>query len=104
MWSFLQVGSVAAFAFMAAAYGVVPVAGAEKVEEGQAQAALVAKAAPMEPAVVAAPTVPRSLSPEPTENSWEFTAPGGVPGFGPLSAADAEQLLHVMRSGFTSAR
>jgi hypothetical protein len=28
-----------------------------------------------------------------SENAWDFTAPHGVPGFGPLSAADAEHLL-----------
>lgn len=28
-----------------------------------------------------------------SENSWDFTAPGGVPGFGPLSAEDASRLM-----------
>src|SRR5262249_54501811 len=28
-----------------------------------------------------------------SENSWDFTAPGGVPGFGPLSAEDSSRLL-----------
>ena len=28
-----------------------------------------------------------------SENSWDFTAPGGVPGFGPLSPEDAGQLM-----------
>jgi hypothetical protein len=27
------------------------------------------------------------------ENAWDFTAPDGVPGFGPLSAADASRLM-----------
>ena len=27
------------------------------------------------------------------ENAWDFTAPDGVPGFGPLDPADAPQLL-----------
>jgi hypothetical protein len=29
----------------------------------------------------------------PSENAWDFTAPHGVPGFGPLSADDARRLL-----------
>jgi hypothetical protein len=28
-----------------------------------------------------------------SENSWDFTAPDGVPGFGPLSADDAKRLM-----------
>jgi hypothetical protein len=28
-----------------------------------------------------------------SENSWDFTAPGGVPGFGPLSAEEAGRLM-----------
>src|SRR5207245_615081 len=28
-----------------------------------------------------------------SENSWDFTAPGGVAGFGPLTAEDARRLL-----------
>jgi hypothetical protein len=28
-----------------------------------------------------------------SENAWDFTAPDGVPGFGPLSAADASRLM-----------
>src|SRR5262245_60391052 len=28
-----------------------------------------------------------------SENAWDFTAPGGVPGFGPLSADDASRLM-----------
>jgi hypothetical protein len=28
-----------------------------------------------------------------SENSWDFTAPGGVPGFGPLSPEDAGRLM-----------
>lgn len=28
-----------------------------------------------------------------SENSWDFTAPGGVPGFGALTAEDAKRLL-----------
>ena len=28
-----------------------------------------------------------------SENSWDFTTPGGVPGFGPLSAEDASRLM-----------
>ncbi|HTS41947.1 MAG TPA: DUF3306 domain-containing protein [Xanthobacteraceae bacterium] len=28
-----------------------------------------------------------------SENSWDFTAPGGMPGFGPLSADDASRLM-----------
>lgn len=28
-----------------------------------------------------------------SENSWDFTAPDGVPGFGPLSAEDASRLM-----------
>ena len=35
------------------------------------------------------------------ENAWDFTAPNGVPGFGPLDPADARQLLE--RVGQTSA-
>ncbi|HEV8681121.1 MAG TPA: DUF3306 domain-containing protein [Stellaceae bacterium] len=28
-----------------------------------------------------------------SENSWDFNAPGGVPGFGPVTAEDVERLL-----------
>lgn len=28
-----------------------------------------------------------------SENSWDFTAPGGVPGFGPLSAEEVSELM-----------
>jgi hypothetical protein len=31
-----------------------------------------------------------------SENSWDFTAPGAMPGFGPLSSAQAQQLLARM--------
>ena len=32
------------------------------------------------------------------ENSWDFTDPAGVPGFGPLDPADAERLLKLMHA------
>jgi hypothetical protein len=35
----------------------------------------------------------------PAENSWDFTAPGGVPGFGPLRAIDDVQRLAAQVMG-----
>jgi hypothetical protein len=37
------------------------------------------------------------------ENAWDFTAPGGVPGFGPLRAIDDVQRLAAQVIGDTSA-
>ncbi|HEX2217149.1 MAG TPA: DUF3306 domain-containing protein, partial [Xanthobacteraceae bacterium] len=35
----------------------------------------------------------------PSENAWDFTAPGGVPGFGPLEAVEAGPSLDLLRAG-----
>jgi hypothetical protein len=35
----------------------------------------------------------------PAENAWDFNAPGGVPGFGPLRAIDDVQRLAAMVAG-----
>jgi hypothetical protein len=37
-----------------------------------------------------------------SENAWDFTAPNGVPGFGPLDPAEARKLLELV--GQTAAR
>jgi hypothetical protein len=34
-----------------------------------------------------------------SENSWDFNAPGGVPGFGSLKAEDARRLLARVMGG-----
>ena len=60
----------------------------------QAQSAALTRTGPIQAPALASGS-PRHIGLGPTENSFDFTAPG-VPGFGPLDPADTSRLMRLV--------